>query len=191
MLKVALLLGIAGIASRGQAQVRVASPDRRNQVTIEVREGKLFYSGQRGGWAVFLPSGLGFEFRGAPPLRDSLRLADATRTTVDETWTEPWGEVARVRDHHNELRVSVVEAAAPGRRFTVAFRVFDDGVGFRYEFPKQPGLDEFAVTDELTEFTLEDDARAWWIPSNRPRLDRSEMLFSSSPVSVLDSVQTP
>ena len=81
MLKVALLLGIAGIASRGQAQVRVASPDRRNQVTIEVREGKLFYSVQRDGWAVFLPSGLGFEFRGAPPLRDGLRLADTTRTT--------------------------------------------------------------------------------------------------------------
>src|SRR4029077_18878633 len=60
-----------------------------------------------------------------------------------------------------------------------------------YELPAQPGLGEFAITDELTEFTLADDARAWWIPSNRPRLDRSEMLFSSSPVSVLDSVQTP
>ena len=191
MLKVALLLGIAGIASRGQAQVRVASPDRRNQVTIEVREGKLFYSVQRDGWAVFLPSGLGFEFWGAPPLRDSLRLADTTRTTVDETWTQPWGEVARVRDHHNELRVSVVEAAAPGRRFAVVFRVFNDGVGFRYEFPEQPGLGEFAITDELTEFALADNARAWWIASNRPRLDRSEQLYSASPVSVLDSVQTP
>src|SRR5213076_152276 len=185
MLKVALLLGIAGIASRGQAQVRVASPDRRNQVTIEVREGKLFYSVQRDGWAVFLPSGLGFEFWGAPPLRDSLRLADTTRTTVDETWTQPWGEVARVRDHHNELRVSVVEAAAPGRQFAVVFRVFNDGVGFRYELPAQPGLQDFAITDELTEFALADDARAWWIPSNRPRLDRSEMLYSSSPVSVM------
>src|SRR2546430_17535461 len=100
--------------TRGQARAGAAPPDRRNQVTIEVREGKLFYSVQRDGWAVFLPSGLGFEFRGAPPLRDSLRLADTTRTTVDETWTEPWGEVARVRDHHNELRVSVVEAATPG-----------------------------------------------------------------------------
>src|SRR5213595_1831605 len=191
MLKVALLLGIAGIASRGQAQVRVASPDGRNQVTIEVREGKLFYSVQRDGWAVFLPSGLGFEFRGAPPLRDSLRLVDTSRATVDETWTQPWGEVARVRDHHNELRITVAEVTSPGRRFVVAFRAFNDGIGFRYELPAQPGLGEFAITDELTEFTLADDARAWWIPSNRPRLDRSEMLFSSSPVSVLDSVQTP
>src|SRR5204863_5151476 len=171
MLKVALLLGIAGIASRGQAQVRVASPDRRNQVTIEVREGKLFYSVQRDGWAVFLPSGLGFEFRGAPPLRDSLRLADTTRTTVDETWTQPWGEVARVRDHHNELRVSVVETAPPNRRFTVTFRVFDDGLGFRYELPEQPNLQDFVISDELTEFAFTNDGHAWWIPSNRPRLD--------------------
>src|SRR5947207_5124400 len=130
-------------------------------------------------------------FRNAPPLLDSLRITDTTRSTHDETWTQPWGEVARVRDHHNELRVSVVETASPGRRFTVAFRVFDDGVGFRYEFPKQTGLDEFAITDELTEFALADNARAWWIASNRPRLDRSEQLYSSSPVSVLDSVQTP
>ena len=96
-----------------------------------------------------------------------------------------------MRDHHNELRVSVVETTAPARRFDVVFRVFNDGVGFRYEFPAQPGLGDFVITDELTEFTLADDAKAWWIPSNRSRLDRSEMLYSSSPVSVIDSVQTP
>src|SRR2546430_2344966 len=174
-----------------QDRVGVASPDGRNQVTVEIRDGGLYYSLNRDTRPLFLPSRLGVAFRGAPPLRDSLRIVDTARSAHDETWTQPWGEVARVRDHHNELRVSVAEAAPPGRRFTVAFRVFDDGVGFRYEFPKQPGLDEFAITDELTEFTLEDDARAWWMPSNRPRLDRSEMLFSSSPVSVLDSVQTP
>src|SRR6266566_4585975 len=118
-------------------------------------------------------------------------MVETSRATVDETWTQPWGEVARVRDHHNELRITVAEVTSPGRRLVVAFRAFNDGIGFRYELPAQPGLGEFAITDELTEFTLADDARAWWIPSNRPRLDRSEMLFSSSPVSVLDSVQTP
>ncbi|HMC18150.1 MAG TPA: glycoside hydrolase family 97 catalytic domain-containing protein, partial [Gemmatimonadales bacterium] len=174
-----------------QDRVRVASPDGRNQVTVEIHDGGLYYSLNRDTHPLFLPSRLGMAFRNAKPLLDSLRITDTARSTHDETWTQPWGEVARVRDHHNELRLSVVETASPGRRFTVAFRVFDDGVGFRYEFPEQPGLGEFAITDELTEFTLEDDARAWWIPSNRPRLDRSEMLFSASPVSVLDSVQTP
>src|SRR5213082_20050 len=171
--------------------LRVASPDGRTQVSVAIRDGGLYYSIDRDGRALFLPSRLGLALRGMPPLTDSLRIVDSARSTYDETWTQAWGEVAHVRDHHNELSVSVVETASPGRRFTVVFRVFDDGLGFRYELPRQAGLDEFAITDELTEFTLEDDARAWWIPSNRPRLDRSEMLFSSSPVSVLDSVQTP
>src|SRR6266581_2877369 len=188
-LTVTCALGARAAAAQNRAQV--TSPDGRNRVTVEIRDGALTYSLDRDGRAVFLPSRLGFAFQGAPPLRDSLRMVDTSRATVDETWTQPWGEVARVRDHHNELRITVAEVTSPGRRLVVAFRAFNDGIGFRYELPAQPGLGEFAITDELTEFTLADDARAWWIPSNRPRLDRSEMLFSSSPVSVLDSVQTP
>jgi alpha-glucosidase len=172
-------------------QVRVASPDGRNQVTVETREGRLHYSLARDGRALILPSLLGFEFRGAPPLREGLRITDTTRQSHDEWWTQPWGEVARVRDHHNELAVAVEETAAPRRRFILRVRAFDDGVGFRYELPDQPGLGRFEISDELTEFALADNARTWWIPSNWPRMDRSEMLYSSGPVSVLDSVQTP
>ena len=188
-----LTLSVLSAPAPGAAQdrARIASPDGRNRVTVEIRDGALLYSVDRDGRAVFLPSRLGIAFQGAPPLRDSLRMVETARDSADETWTQPWGEVARVRDHHNELRVSVAEVGQPGRRFAVVFRVFNDGVGFRYEVPAQPALGDFAITDELTEFTLADDARAWWIPSNRPRLDRSEMLFSSSPVSVTDSIQTP
>src|SRR3989441_3604272 len=188
-LTVPCALGAAAAAAQNRAQV--TSPDGRNRVTVEIRDGALTYSVDRDARAVFLPSRLGLALQGAPPLRDSLRMVDTSRATVDETWTQPWGEVARVRDHHNELSSTVAQGTSPGRRFVVSFRAFNDGIGFRYELPAQPGLGEFAITDELTEFTLADDARAWWIPSNRPRLDRSEMLFSSSPVSVLDSVQTP
>jgi alpha-glucosidase len=177
--------------AEAQNQLRVQSPDGRTVVTVEVREGGLYYSIQRDDRPLFLPSRLGFEFQGAPPLRDGLRITGSTTSTVDTVWTQPWGEVARVRDRHNERRISVTEGTSGGRQFVVAFRVFNDGVGFRYEFPEQPGLGEFAITQELTEFALADDARAWWIPSNRSRLDRSEMLYASSPVSVVDSVQTP
>ena len=179
------------VPAAAQNQLRVQSPDGRTVVTVEVREGGLYYSIQRDDRPLFLPSRLGFEFQGAPPLRDGLRITGSTTSTVDTVWTQPWGEVARVRDRHNERRISVTEGTSGGRQFVVAFRVFNDGVGFRYEFPEQPGLGEFAITQELTEFALADDARAWWIPSNRSRLDRSEMLYASSPVSVVDSVQTP
>ncbi len=174
-----------------RSQVSVASPDGRNQVTVETHEGRLGYSLSRDGRALILPSLLGFEFKGAPPLRDSLRITDSTRDSHDEWWTQPWGEVARVRDHHNELAVAVEETTPPHRRFTLRIRAFDDGVGFRYEFPEQPGLGEFEISDELTQFALADNARAWWIPSNWARKDRSEMLYSSGPMSVMDSVQTP
>ncbi len=170
---------------------RVASPNGRNVVTVQAQNGRLFYALQRDGCDILMPSQLGFEFRNAAPLRDSLRIVSVRRDSADTTWQQPWGEVARVRDHHNELRVSVQEASAAGRHFDVVFRVFDDGVGFRYEVPAQPNLGAFEIMEELTEFSFADDPRAWWIPSNRPRLDRSEMLYSSSPLSVLDSVQTP
>ena len=85
------------------AQVRVASPDGRNEVTVEIREGRLTYGMTRDRRPLVLPSGLGFEFRGAPALRDGLRITDTTRQSHDEWWTQPWGEVARVRDHYNEL----------------------------------------------------------------------------------------
>jgi alpha-glucosidase len=188
----AAILGcVATAPAAAQQAVRVASPDGRTQVAVELREGRLTWSLTRDGRRLILPSVLGFEFRGAPRLRDGLRITDTTRDTRDETWTQPWGEVARVRDHHNELAVTVEEAAAPGRRFTLRVRAFDDGIGFRYEVPDQPSLGAFEMTDELTEFALADNDRAWWIPSNRPRMDRSEMLYSSSPLSALDSVQTP
>ncbi len=175
----------------GQQSVRVASPDGRNVVTVETHDGGLYYSLERNGRKILLPSRLGLSFRNARPLSDSLRITGTSRDSADQTWTQPWGEVARVRDHHNELRVSVSEAASPGRRFDVVFRAFDDGIGFRYELPEQSGLGSFEIMDELTEFAMASDGHAWWIPSDRPRLDRSEMLFSESPISVLDSVQTP
>jgi alpha-glucosidase len=185
----ALLL--APLTAHAQAPLRVASPDGRNEASVELQDGRVYYSVRRDGRTIITPSLLGFEFRGDRPLRDSLRITGSERNSVDHTWTQPWGEVARVRDHHNELRVSLVETGAAARRFTVIFRAFDDGIGFRYEVPEQPNLRAFQIEDELTEFALADDARAWWIPSNRPRLDRSEMLYSSSPMSLLDSVQTP
>jgi alpha-glucosidase len=172
-----------------QERFTVASPDGRNQVTVGIQEGNLYYTLERDGRGVLMPSRLGFEFRGAPPLRDGLQVVDTATQEVDETWTQPWGEVARVRDHHRELRVAVAESAPPSRRFVVVFRAFDDGVGFRYELPEQPGVGAFEITEELTEFALTNDARAWWIPANR--WNRYEFLYRASPASTLDTVHTP
>ena len=186
-------IGLCLTSNGAQAQepLVVASPDGRNEVTVAVREGVLTYRVSRNGRPVILPSRLGFDFRGARTLRDSLRITGSARRTHDTTWTQPWGEVARVRDHHNELRVGVAETVAPRRQFTLAVRVFDDGIAFRYELADSAGFREFEMTEELTEFTLADDARAWWIPANKPEPDRQEILYSSGPASRLDTVHTP
>jgi alpha-glucosidase len=186
-----MVVVLVTLATPAAAQTRVTSPDRRNEVQVGVHEGALYYLMQRDDATLLSPSRLGFVFRGQPPLRDSLRVADSSRSTFDETWTQPWGEVRRVRNQYNELKVSVQEHAGPRRQFTLAVRAFNDGVAFRYEFPSQSNLGEFEIMEELTEFAFADNARAWSIPSNRPRLDRSEQLYSSQPVSTLDSVQTP
>jgi alpha-glucosidase len=178
-------------AAAQQDTVRVVSPDGRNVVTVGTHEGALYYAVTRNGRAVLTPSRLGFAFRGGDSLYAGLRITATSRASADETWTQPWGEVARVRDHHNELRVQVAETRAPNRRFAVVFRAFDDGVGFRYEVSDSAAFRDFEMMDELTEFALADNARAWWIPAKCCDPDRQERLYSSGPVSRLDTVQTP
>ena len=183
-------VALAPAVACAQEPLRVASPDGRTSVTVEIRDGGLFYGVDRDGTKVLLPSRLGFEFRGGPPLRDGLRITGSERASHDETWEQPWGEVRRVRDHHNELRVSVAETDAPARRFQVVFRAFDDGVGFRYEFPEQPALRSFEILEELTEFHTADDPRAWWIQAYDPT-NRYELLYAAGPASHMPTVHTP
>ncbi len=172
-----------------QGPLGVVSPDGRNHVAVDLQEGELFYSLARDGRAVLLRSRLGFEFREARPIGKDLRVVNVATNSVDDTWVQPWGEVKQVQDRHNELRLSLVETVPPGRRIIVVFRIFDDGLGFRYELPEQPGLGEFEMTNELTEFAVADDARAWWIPAFQQ--NRYEYLYRASPVSTLDTVHTP
>jgi alpha-glucosidase len=174
-----------------QEPMRLLSPDGRNEVRVEVRAGALTYAVSRNGTPVITPSRLGIEFRGRRALRDSLRVLDAAYRSRDETWTQPWGEVARVRNNYRELRVLLSEPGSVGRTFVVAFRAFDDGIGFRYELPAQDSLQDFEISEELTEFTFADNAHTWSIPANRPAMDRYEFLFGNAPLSMIDSVHTP
>ncbi len=187
----ALAASVVAMPEMAIAQHVVASPGGHTRVTVGVRDGFLTYSVSRDGALVMQPSRLGFAFRGGDTLRSALRITGISRDSANTVWTQPWGEVARVRDHHNQLRVYVAEDRAPGRRFAVVFRVFDNGVGFRYEVADSAGLADYEMMDELTEFALADNARAWWIPGNRPEPDRQEILYSSGPVSRVDTVHTP
>src|SRR5688500_1248095 len=135
-----LSLPIAPMGAFAQDRPQVASPDGRNVVALTIREGGLFCPLKRAGNDLLFPSRLGFVFGGAPSLRDSLRIVTSSRSSFDSTWTQPWGEVAKFRDHHNQLRVTVQERNTRARKFDIVVRAFNDGIGFRYEIPSQPGL---------------------------------------------------
>ncbi len=198
-LALALVVLLAGVRAAAAQQAgagvpqsaRVASPDGRTVVTVETRDGGLYYAIERDGRPLLVPSRLGFAFSGGDSLYAALRITGTARDSADTTWTQPWGQVSRVRDHHNELRVRVAEDRPPGRGFAVVLRVFDDGVGFRYEVSDSGGFHDFQMMEELTEFAMADNAKAWWIPADIPADDRQEFLYSESPVSRLDTVNVP
>jgi alpha-glucosidase len=154
-----------------------------------LKNGRPFYRVMRQRQEIIKPSRLGFIFKDAPSLAENFKIASKETRSVDETWTQPWGEKKDIRNHYKELRINLIETSELSRKMTVVFRAYDDGIGFRYEILGQPGLDDFEIMDELTEFALAGDHRAWWIGAYQ--WNRYEFLDQQSPVSALDTVITP
>ncbi len=181
-------------SSQEDAQM-IQSPDGQLQLKVAVVNGVPTYSLKRGETEVIRPSRLGVELRGpryketfeekatkaygAPEsLYDGFTLEKAERSSFDETWETVWGEEAKIRNHYNELAVTLKKDT--GRYMIVRFRVFDDGLGFRYEFPEQEGLTYFVIKDELTEFAMAGDHKAWWIPGD---YDTEEYAYNTTRLS--------
>ena len=155
-----LALSVAASAK----DVKVSSPDGSLTVTVGVDGGKAWYSVTRGQQAVINRSELGFVLKDGD-FKGDFKMGKVTRSNLDETWSQPWGEDAQVRNHYNEMRVRLQEKKMKKRNLDVVFRAFDDGVAFRYEYPRQQGLQDFVIMDELTQFALPSDAQAWSIPA--------------------------
>ncbi|HTU67467.1 MAG TPA: glycoside hydrolase family 97 catalytic domain-containing protein, partial [Steroidobacteraceae bacterium] len=167
----------------------VSSPSGTLTVSVRVNgEGRPEYSVTRGAAAIVDWSRLGFILADQPKLERNFGIRSATRRDFDDTWEQPWGERRYVRDHGRELRVSLVEKDRQ-RALDVVFRVFDDGVGFRYEFPDQSSLRDVNVVDELTEFSIAQPATAWWIPGGE--WNRDEYLYRRTPLTETPLVHTP
>jgi len=143
-----------------------SSPGKVLDVSVQVaKDGRLAYQVSRHGKPVISSSRLGFVLANGAPLDAGFRIARQQVTTHDDTWEQPWGERRFVRNHYTQLRVDVRQKDAAGRRLAIVFRVFDDGVGFRYEFPKQAHMKAIHISDELTEFVVAQPAEAWWQPA--------------------------
>ncbi|WP_372487440.1 glycoside hydrolase family 97 protein [Stenotrophomonas lacuserhaii] len=187
-LGLALLFASPVLMAATTPSASVESPGKILKVTLQVDGGTARYQVQRLGDAVVDASRLGFELRDGRLDRDFEITGSSTRA-FDETWEQPWGERRLTRNHYNELTVSLRQTTGDKRRLDVVFRVFDDGVGFRYVFPQQPGLAEAIIDEELTEFAIAQPSTAWWIPAGEPI--HYEYLYARTPLQEVPLAHTP
>jgi hypothetical protein len=144
----------------------IKSPNSQLTLTFALQEGGVpTYSLTYKGRAIIKPSKLGLDLKQGVGLSSGFAVADTKKTAYDQSWQPVWGEVKTIRNHYNELTVTLTQAATK-RTMLLHFRVFDDGLGFRYDFPKQSNLDYFVVKEERTQFALAGDHKAFWLPGD-------------------------
>lgn len=175
-------------------KLTVESPDKNLVVTVTTNgEGRPLYSITRGGNPVINPSELGFILTDAPKLHRNLVMSEVGRRSINENWDQPWGEWKTVNNRFNELKLRFKETTPLAREFDVTFRVFNDGVGFRYEVPMQANLKTLNIGEELTQFDIaqsaDKPATAWWTTGFES--NREEYLYNESPVAEMGTSMTP
>lgn len=163
-----------------QAQ-QLQSPDKQLVMTFSLlSDGTPSYTLSYKGKEVIKPSTLGFELKNdKKSLRNDFAIADTKTATFDESWKPVWGEVASIRNHYNELAVTLNQKETQ-RKMVIRFRLFNEGLGFRYEFPLQKNLSYFVIKEEKTQFAMTGDHTAFWIPGD---YDTQEYDYTTSKLS--------
>jgi len=168
---------------------QATSPDGSLKLTVNIKDGKASYALAKGSRQAIETSALGFVFANNDNFNRDFKVNGVLKETHDDTWEQPWGEDKYVRNNYNELKLCLQEKNGLKRRMDIVFRLFDDGLGFRYEIPGQENIKDFIVMDEITEFNMPFNNKAWWIPAYKP--DRYEYLYSHTLLSKMDTVHTP
>lgn len=164
MKKVLLILVCACMTFLVKAEM-LKSPDGAFEMKFQVKDGKPCYELSFKGEPVIKESYLGLELKNEKALTAGFTLAKAETAVFDETWKPVWGEVKEIRNHYNELAVTLTQQN-PERFIVIRFRLFNDGLGFRYEFPAQENLNYFVIQEEKTDFALAGDHKAFWLPGD-------------------------
>ena len=166
-----------------------SSPDKVLTVTIGIDgDGRATYAVTRKGKRLLVDSRLGMMFTDAPKIERGLELVAKSVTSSDSSWTQPYGEWKTIRDRHTEFTVRFREKTNLKREMTVTFRLFDDGIGFRYSFPDQPNLHHANIAEELTQFAFSQTGTAWWKAAFE--WNREEQLYNRTPLEAVGTAQT-
>ncbi|MBB1303190.1 glycoside hydrolase family 97 protein [Pseudoalteromonas sp. SR44-8] len=184
-----LLLGLSSACFAKDATIQ--SPNGNITITISDQQATPSYKISFNGKDVIENSALGFEFKQQAAFAEGFTITDVNNSQHNSQWQQPWGERQTITDKHNELAVTFKKPAPQGGTYTVRFRAFNDGVGFRYEVPKQAGFENIEITKELTEFAISgaDKATAWWIPARG--WNRYEYVYNTTPLQQAALAHTP
>ncbi|SNS73563.1 Glycosyl-hydrolase 97 C-terminal, oligomerisation [Belliella buryatensis] len=162
------------------------SPNEAFQLNFELKDGVPFYDLKYKGQPVILPSKLGLKLKNHPDFTEGFVTSTAEQSDFDETWEPVWGEEKTIRNLYKEMVVTLHQDANHDHRtFIIRFRLFDDGLGFRYEFPSQQGLAHFIISEENTQFAMTGDHTAFWIPGD---YDTQEYDYVESKLSEIRSL---
>lgn len=189
-LKAPLMTFLSLLAIQSSAkELTLTSPDKNIQVIVSDKDQQPQYAVHFKNKPLILPSKLGFKFVKAHPLDEGFIIDSTSRSQIKQSWQQPWGESKTIVDFHHQLVVTFRHHKNQKRQFSLRFRAFNDGIGFRYEVPQQPN--NLLIADELTEFTIADhqNALAWWIPARG--WNRYEYLYQQTKFDKIDRVHTP
>ncbi len=182
-----LLIQLAGCQIFNQKTTsKVNSPNDEMELVFSLTEkGDPFYLINFNGKRIIDTSSFSFDFKGAKSFGKNLKVINSFTSSFDENWETVWGEQRFIRNNYNELKVELEEKEEPQRKCFLVFRVFNDGVGFRFEFPEQKNLKDVVITDESTQFNLTGDHTCWWTPGD---WDITEHLYNTSRISEIDAL---
>ena len=185
--RIGFVLLLAGLLSTARAQqvFTINAPQAPVQLRVEsAKDGALRYALQYKGQSIISPSLLGFSLAKPQAELAAFAIERADSSLHDDTWSPVWGEQSFIRNHYRELRL-FLRARSTNIQVQVVFRVFNDGVGFRYEFPAQPGFKHFVLKEENTQFALVADNQTFWIPGD---YDTNEYLYNTTKLSEIDAL---
>ena len=189
----AVIIMLCGAISFAQTKTSVRSPNKNIELNFWLNsKGEPVYEVSYKNAAVILPSTMGFELKQTmnnevlPSLKENLVVTASVQTNADTKWKPVWGDVKEIRDNYSQLKVSLSQKGERAITFNIIFKVFDDGVGFRYEFPQQKNLNHFIVSRERTAFHLTGDHKAFWIPGDYDSNEFSPNVTNLSEVNAED-----
>ncbi|GAB3994244.1 glycoside hydrolase family 97 protein [Spirosoma daeguense] len=181
-----LFIGYSITSLLAQQPISISSPDKAIALSVSNNPtGNVTYQIRYRGKKVIEPSSLGFVFSKPKATLTQFTITVTDSSTKDETWKPVWGEVREIRNNYRELALTLTDKGTSGIKLVIRFRVFNDGVGFRYEFPPQTGLTHFIVDDEKTQFALAGDHKTFWIPGD---YDTNEYLYNTTRLSEIDAL---